>query len=226
MDVAFLITTYNRQESCQRLVDALQGYGDIYVLNDGCDYDIKGAKQSKLREHLGRSGYWRTVNCLFRGRGNHKYYFMLPDDFLPADGMVEKAITLWNSIKDPQKICLNLYADRIGIPCWTGFKQVDKGNVYLRQWVDMCFLCEDKFFTELGELTDTRGNWQTKGSSGVGAMISKRLKRKEFNLYQVKESLVEVQEEHHKSQMYNQNDKNSWSGIRAVTQRTFDTRNK
>jgi len=226
MDIVFLITTYNRQESCQRLVDTLQGYGDVCVLNDGCDYDIVGARQSKLREHLGRSGYWRTVNCLFKGRGRYRYYFMLPDDFLPVEDMVEKAIALWNNISDPKKICLNLYADRINIPCWTGFEQVDKGNVYLRQWVDMCFMCENKFFTELGGLIDTRNNWQTRGSSGVGAMISRRLYRKGFNLYQVKESLVKIQEEHHKSQMHNRDDKNSWSGIRARTKRTTDTRNK
>ena len=226
MDIAFLITTYNRQESCQKLVDALQGYGDIYVLSDGSDYDIKGAKQSKLREHLGRSGYWRTVNCLFKGRGNHKYYFMLPDDFLICGLQIVEAINIWEGIKDPKKICLNLYADRIGIPCWTGFEQVDKGDVYLRQWVDMCFMCEDKFFTELGELTETRGNWQRRGSSGVGAMISRRLKRRELNLYQVKESLVDVQEEHHKSQMHNQYEKSSRSSQYPRTQRITDTRNR
>ena len=100
MEVAFLITTCNRQQSCQRLVDALQGYGDIYVLNDGCDYDINGAIQSKLSTRLGKKGYWRTINYLYRGRGRHKYYFQLPDDFLPVDDMVEKAIAVWKDIKD------------------------------------------------------------------------------------------------------------------------------
>ena len=223
MDIGFLITTCNRQENCQKLVDILKEYGTVYVLNDGCDYDIAGANQTKLREHLGRAGYWRTVNCLFSGRGTHKYYFMLPDDFLPVPGMVEKAIAVWNTIQNKKKICLNLYADRVGKSCWTNFKSIEFDTYWKTQWVDMCFMCEDKFFLELGTLTEPRSNWNSRGSSGVGAMISKRLFRRGFNLYQVKESLVVPQIEHTQSQMHNDSNRNS---VPARPRRTFDTRRK
>jgi len=227
MDVVFLITTCNREESCQRLVDALQDQGRIYVLNDGCDYDISGAYQTKLRMRLGKRGYWRTINCLYKGRGNAKYYFQLPDDFLPVPDMVNKAIEIWESIDDNKKVCLNLYADRIGKPCWTGVMPTEFDNYRKTQWVDMCFMCEEKFFTTLGTLPTIDLGWgiNSKKSSGVGAYISKFLNKKGYGLYQVKESLVIPQDEHFlASQMLYSNDTNSWNSNSARTHTTFDTR--
>lgn len=226
MDIGFLITTCNREKSCQMLVDKLRDYGDIYVLNDGCDYDIKGANQTKLRVRFGKRGYWRVVNCLFQGKGSHRYYFMLPDDFLPAEGMVEKAIAIWEAIDDNKKICLNLYSDRIGETCWTNFKPQDKGDVWKTQWVDMCFLCEESFFTHLGQIAEIRLNWDIgkQKSSGVGAYISKKLNRIGLSLYQVKESLVIPQEEHGTSQMHSK--EGSRPRISTNSKNITDTRHK
>ena len=203
MDIVFLINTYNRQESCQKLVDALQGQGDIVVVNDGCGYVINDCKQHFLDQHNGKAYYWITVNTLFALRGIHKYYFMLPDDFLPTENMVEDAINIWNNINDPQKICLNLFADRIGCSCWTNFMPIDRGNCWHTQWVDMCFMCESKFFdiAKINEVPYPRASRRNMGS-GVGAMISRQLNKRGFHLYQVKESLVIPQPEHYKSQMY------------------------
>jgi hypothetical protein len=204
MDIVFLITTYNRQESCQRLVDALQGQGDILVVNDGCDYVINGCRQHFLSQHNGKTYYWMTVYTLFALRGQYKYYFMLPDDFMPQPDLVETALRLWAEINDPQKICLNLFADRIGVSCWTNFIQKDMGDVWLSQWVDMCFLCEERFFGMVN-MREVRSSFAGSKalSSGVGAMISRHLYRKGLNLYQVKESLVIPQPEHSISQMHN-----------------------
>lgn len=202
MDVAFLITTHNRQESCQRLVDSLQGQGEIIVLNDGCDYDISGATQTKREIHFGKRGYWCTVNQLFGMRGKHQYYFMLPDDFLPADNMVERAIEIWKQLDKP--ICLNLYADRIGQKCWTGVPPKDMGIVWKTQWVDMCFMSKEGFFARLGKIPPINLNWTAKPnlSSGVGAYISRELHKHKYNLYMVKESLVIPQPEHQISQIH------------------------
>lgn len=203
MDIVFLINTYNRQESCQRLVDALQGQGDIVVLNDGCDYIINGCEQYFLPQHNGKPYYWKTVSTLFSFRGRHKYYFMLPDDFLPKDNMVEDAIRLWWGINDPTKICLNLFADRIGCSCWTNFSPRDRGDVWLTQWVDMCFLAEDKFFNNAPVRNMSYWPASRRGiGSGVGAGISRQLHKKGFHLFQVKESLVIPQAEHGISQMH------------------------
>jgi glycosyltransferase involved in cell wall biosynthesis len=204
MSVAFLITTYNRQESCQRLVDALQGQGEIVVLNDGCGYRINGCTQVFQPSHYGKQRYWMTVNNLFHHRPKADYYFMLPDDFLPKEDMVIEAINIWQGIQDPQKICLNLATDRMGCACWTKFEPQDMGNVWLTQWVDMCFLCEERFFTTIHHINEIRMNWNSGRvkSSGVGSQISRRLYSIGYNLYQVKESLVVMQPEHYMSQMH------------------------
>lgn len=203
MDVVFLISTHNRQRSCQALVDSLQGLGDIVVLNDGCDYIISGAEQYFLTQHNGKARYWDTVRTLFSLRGKHKYYFILPDDFLIRDSQIAKAIALWENIKDPLKICLNLYSDRIGLPCWTTFKPIDLGEYYQTGWMDMCILCEDKFF-DLVKIRKAnpvycRGEIR---SSGVGSQISRFFHKRGYHFYQVKESLVDIQPEHYSSQMH------------------------
>ncbi len=204
MNVGFLITTHNRQESCQRLVDALQGQGSIYVLNDGCDYNISGATvQIKRTYHFGKRGYWATVNQLFEMRGIHEYYFMLPDDFLPVDDMVSRAIDLWIHVNDPKCVCINLYPDRVGKRCWTDFIPIDKGDLWLTQWVDMCFICQEEFFAKLGRISPIKFDWRKhpKASSGVGSHISRELYNHGCHLYMVKESLVIPQKEHQISQM-------------------------
>jgi len=221
MDVAFLITTYNRQKACQKVVSSLWGKGDIYVLNDGCSYTIFGAEQIKRRHNFGKQGYWKTVNQLFNLRGNHKYYIMLPDDWMPLEDMVEKAIDLWEGIIDNKKICLSLlYPGGIGRTNWTKFPAIDAGRVYKTQWVDMCFICEEKFFRELGVLPRIIAGL----SSGVGKYISHKFNRDGYNLYQVKEELFIQQEEHNRSQM--NNGKNNRTGIRPLTQRILNTRNQ
>jgi hypothetical protein len=220
MDIGFLITTYNRKESCQRLVDALQGLGDIVVLGDCVDYTIMGCQFHNLSSHYGKAKYWLTVRILWSLRGNHRYYFMLPDDFLPIEGFTETAIRLWDSIEDPRKVCLNLYADRIGRKCWTRLLPVDKGNVWKTGWVDMCFMAEAVFFDLISLRNAPIGN-----SSGVGAQISKDLVRKEYSLYQAKESLVYPQPEHSNSQMHNEKENISRNSVHTPKgKRTYDTR--
>jgi len=227
--VCFLVTTYNRQESCQRLVDALQGQGDIVVLNDGCDYVINGCRQYFLNQHNGKTYYWMTVKTLFAYRGTHKYYFMLPDDFLPTGNMVEDAINIWNSIEDEKKICLNLFADRIGSSCWTNFTPIDRGDVWQTQWVDMCFMCDNTFFNivRIKEINYKTAS-QRGMSSGVGAMISRQLHRHGYNLYQVKESLVIPQDVHAESQMHNKSNVVGYEHNKRARDRrqriVFDTR--
>jgi hypothetical protein len=200
MDIVFLITTYNRQESCQKLVDSLQGLGDIVVVNDGCDYTISGCQQIFLSSHMGKTGYFMVVNILWRNRGQHKYYIMLPDDFMPHPDIISESLRLWAEIQDPQKICLNLFTDRIGVPCWTRFMPVDKGNVWQTGWVDMCFICEDKFFQIVPRIDlPIRHRYR---SSGVGCFISTKLFKHGYHMYQVKESLVIIQEAHCTSKMH------------------------
>lgn len=203
IDVAFLITTYGRQESCQRLVDSLQGLGDIVVMSDGAGYNIEGCRMYE-QPHRGREGYWHTVSHLWSKRETHRYYIMLPDDFKVVPSFLSESLRLWSEIRDAKKICLNLHADRIGIPCWTNFKPQDMGEVYLTQWVDMCFLAENRFFEVLEPVFYQHRNYRVKRSwksSGIGGFISRTLHRSGYHLYQVKKSLAEITEEHWNSQM-------------------------
>ena len=201
-DICFLITTYNRKEYCQRLVDSLQGLGEVVVALDGTDYSISGALNLNPKKHLGKAGYWKLINMLFRHRIQSKYYFILPDDFAISESQIKEAINTWDRIKDTRKMCLNLLTNRIGVACWTLFKPIDKGSVWQTGWVDMCFICEDKFFAVLGDIPDLHRHPKARGSSGVGAYISRYLKRKGFNMYQVKEELATPTEAHLTSQMH------------------------
>ena len=220
-DIVFLITTYGRQASCQRLVDSLQGLGDIVVVGDGCGYNIARCRNINLPIHGGRIMYWDTVRVLFSHRGKHQYYFMLPDDCLPVPGMVEKAIDTWQKIKDPNKACLNLHTDRVGVACWTGILPKDKGFVYRTGWVDMCFLAEETFFRSI----ELKPNCPKVGGSGVGAQISRQLVRKRLFMYQVKESLVIMQDL--PSQMHDKNNETKdyrRACERPDQKRIYDTR--
>lgn len=229
IDVVFLINTYNRQESCQRLVDSLQGQGRIIVLNDGCDYVINGCEQNFLTQHNGKMYYWLTVKKLFSLRGSHQYYIMLPDDFLPVENMVERAVGVWLSIGDLRKATLNLYTDRLGQSCWTAFKAIDFGDYYQTQWVDMCFLCRESFFG-LINLQPVSPSLIIKpnASSGVGAMISRQINRRKWCMYQVKEGLVIPQKEHHISQMRNDENNRQLSALSTNRRKriVFNTRKR
>lgn len=205
MSICFLIPTYNRQQSCQLIVNSLQGQGDIFVLNDGSDYTINRCNFFSNPYHQGKQGYYRTINTLFSLPTKiYSYYFILPDDHLPADDMVSKAISTWEGINDSAKLCLNILSDRIGKPCWTNFLPIEYYTVYKTQWVDMCFLTIPFFFSNLGSIPKPNIDWNNypNMSSGVGRYISVKLNKHNFSLYQVKESLVSPLPDHLHSQMH------------------------
>lgn len=218
MKICFLITTFNRQQSCQELVDALYGLGDIYVLNDGSNYEIKRCnfyshsvkklikdKWIEVPFNFGKPGYWQTVNQLWSLPAHaYDYYFMIPDDFMPYEDFLEQTINIWKSIKDPRKICINTYRDLVPrSTCWTNFTPVEYGNYRMTQWIDMCFMAESRFFKEVGKIPRINFNWQQEPlkSSGVGAWISKRLHRTGWHIYQTTESMFLAKEEHNTSQL-------------------------
>lgn len=206
MRICFLITTCGRKESCQSLVDSLQGLGDIFVLHDGKDYNIERCNFFFQNIHLVKPGYWRTVNNLWSlPRKDYDYYFMIPDDFIPVKGFVEKTIEIRKSIPDKKKICINTYRDIVKRPiCWTHFEPEEFGAYRKIQWVDMCFMCEKKFFEVTGKIPEIRYNWDRDPlkSSGVGSYISQRLHRLHYSMYQTSESMFKITECHNESQMH------------------------
>lgn len=209
MDVGILIATCNRYESCQKIVDSLQGKADIYILNDGDDYVIYNVTKYYTQSKFGKMGYADTVNRLFSMRGNHKYYLMIPDDWMPSDNMVERSVELWEGINDKRKICLNVLCPGTkGNINWTNFAAITVGEVFKTQWADMCFICEDSFFNAVGIIPRLNRSIVNK-SSGVGAYISRRLHRNSYGMYMVKEELFTPMKEHLKSEMHVTNSTNS-----------------
>jgi glycosyltransferase involved in cell wall biosynthesis len=189
--ICFLVTTYNRPDSCRELVLELSRHGDVYVVNDGStlEYNLEISKYPVYiikQAHNGKVRYWDTVNKLFAFPvKTYDYYFMIPDDFIPVDGFVQKAIESFRGI------CLTTYTSeaRGGKECWTHKKVIDCGDVWLTGWTDMCFVCKKKFFDELGVIPPVVCDWgkDPKLSSGVGAYISRYLWGLE--IYQIKKSL-------------------------------------
>ncbi len=209
MDVGVLMTTCDRYKSCQRIVDSLQGKADIYILNDGDDYVIYNVTKYYSQSKFGKMGYADTVNRLFSMRNKHKYYLMIPDDWMPLDNMIERAVELWDGINDRRKMCLNILCPGTeGNMNWTNFPAKDVGTVYQTQWVDMCFICGDLFFNAVGTIPRLNRSGSNK-SSGVGAYISRKLHNNRYSMYMVKEKLFTPMDEHFKSQMHVNNSTNS-----------------
>lgn len=207
MNVCFLITTCNRKEGCQSLVNALQGLGDIFVLNDGSNYEIKNCNYFSNIKRLGKEFYWHTVNCLWTlPEKKYDYYFMIPDDFYPVKNFVEKSIKIWESIKDEKKICMNLFRDKIPrAKCWTNTLPVEYDTYRKIQWVDMCFMCEEQFFKAVGEIPKVNFNWRANPhrSTGVGSYISIKLHRAHYSLYQTRDTMFYTTIYHEESQLDN-----------------------
>lgn len=200
-----IINTYNRPRQLNALLDDIFEQCpecNVTVLNDGSaeNYKINHDINFITVGHHGKEKYWQLVNRGFQVAKNsdHKYFIYLPDDVRLIDGFFDKAVALYESIKDQSKICLTLRRPKGRDENWTGFKPVCFTNVRLIQWVDMLFIAEKKFFEalyyKLNKIPRSRWANNPKLGSGVGKQISKRLLRSGYNMYQVNSSLVKTPE--------------------------------
>ena len=201
----FLITTYNRPRSVKLIYDKVKQWGNVYVINDGGD---NPGIPCIWKAHGGKAGYYDTVTSLWNIPKYHRYdyYFMIQDDMLPVDDMPDKAINLFESIPDPNKVCLNLYADKLRWlkPCWTGIPGVDMGEYLKTGWTDMLFMANRRFFEMMDFCIPNPNRDYEKNpelGSGTGSVISKTIISKGGGMYQVKKSLVTPLEEAYTSEM-------------------------
>lgn len=193
--IAILITTCNRAALLNKVIDELKqeqgSYNlEFFIIDDG----VAGN---------GKKLYWKTINSLWEQIRNKSfdYYIQLPDDLELNKNFIYKSIAAWEKIEDTKKICLNLFFDghRVGKTCWTNFWPQLKsynGTRYLRtQWMDMTYICERKFFEELGyslyPVHPSRWLYNPQLSSGVGQQISTRLHNSGWHLYQITENEAE-----------------------------------
>lgn len=196
--VTVLITTYNRPNKVFNLTKSLkQMYPCTIIVVDDCTREKVDTTYIdvyvKQPYNRGKKGYWRTVNRLFRLglREDTDYYIMLPDDADIDDNFINNAVSQWEKLNDEKKICLNLLKDHRK-HCWTNFKRKSKGNYWLSQWVDMCFISDKRFLAETGIIRVSPNRWNNNKllGSGVGQFISQKLYNKGWNMYQVKKTLV------------------------------------
>lgn len=212
--VSVIINTYKRHAMLERLLSeiALCSLGyivDVFVQDDGGDLppiDVAMPENVKLsirrhRYNKGKAGYWQLVNYAFsRLRlAKYDYVVMLPDDVTLAKDFFTQAISKWERIADPKKICLSLLLDkgREGKRCWTNEQPrvvlFGEQKYWKTQWNDLCFIAGPKFISALGgriKNIPASASSQNGKSSGVGKQVTARLNAKGFSLYHVTETLV------------------------------------
>lgn len=216
-NINLLITTFNRPEMLSNLLEQIAEQKPrktvIQIHNDGSTanyFDVINKFKSKLEiryffhEHYGKKRYWALINKVFKRRAKARYYIMLPDDDILKDNFFNSVINKWEGITDPDKICLmpSINEERKWENSWTGVIPEKIGKVWNSGFVDMRFIAEDRFFTELGELGGiTHKRWikDPKASSGVGSQISRELHKKGLKMYISEEDLT--YQVPHKSEM-------------------------
>ena len=197
MKILVNITTYKRPKELQSLVDQLKNYDvDIIIWDDDPQAErLENINHNTFPVHYGKKLLWQKFKQIFEvcQYKKYDYYFFLPDDVVLNNNFISEAINTWKSIDDDKKICLSLLVDqRIKKANWTGIDPIDKGNVILTQWNDLCFLCEKKFFQsfKLTEIELTRWQKNPLLGSGVGSQISWKLLDLGFNMYNIKNKII------------------------------------
>jgi hypothetical protein len=211
--ILFIINTYKRSESLLRLLNQIIEQSADYSIQLLIIEDLSNENYEKCRilladssleftwlkttKHYSKAGYWQIIDKIYHEAENIEfdYLFHLPDDVGLCDDFISKAISRFDSIIDPRKICLNLLRE-IGRsnPGWTNHTEKKLGEVINTGWVDMCFVATDRYLKVLKHTimpVDKVWSNDPAKSSGVGMQISRRLTSKGYNIYQVKKSLVE-----------------------------------
>lgn len=203
-DFCIIITSYNRLRMLKALLSDINKYKFnilVTVFDDGSvpEYNLQefDIKYIKYYTNNGKKGYWKLFNDTFEycKHVEAKYFIYLPDDITLVDDFLNRATKIFNGIKGKNKL-LNILLDnqRIKKHNWTGFDTIEYDNYYLTQWCDLCFIAKKNFFEALDYKINPilEGRWAVNPnkSSGVGEQISLRLKKLEFNMYHVKETMV------------------------------------
>jgi len=187
------ITSYNRKEMLVNLINQLYGF-DIIVWDDNSNFDMSGNFIfHKFDINHGKKLAWVKFQKIFKLMPKeYDYYIFLPDDSVLIDNFVNKAVELWNGIQDNNKICLSFSTkERISKSCFTAKEPIDKGNVVLTQWNDLCFISGREFIDKvvIDPVDPKRWDENENLSSGVGSKIS-HFFYKYYNLYHAKEEMV------------------------------------
>jgi len=191
-----VITSYKRLGLLHNLLKSIKN-NNISIYDDRSDFVIERENIDfiKLKKHYGKKYCWEKYRFIFSHiKKDYDYYIFLPDDVELCDYFVNKAIDLYESINDDDKICLSFSnPERIKKPCFTFLEPVDLGNVYKTGWNDLMFICDNRFFKEVEIEEIPLSRWEDGNEllgSGVGSQISWQLYKKGLNMYHAKEEMV------------------------------------
>ncbi len=212
VDIYIAITTYDRQEDLQLLLDDISretANKNVHIhVYDDCspmDYsversDIKYDITRYSRNH-GKPGYWSIMNDVFRDAEtwNFKYFFFLQDDCRLKEGFFELAIQEFNEIEDPQKATLCTFTPQsvYDRTMWSTMKAKDVtyGNrKYIKSnYVDCIFMCPKETLKLMEFKIDVVPKTRFANkiiSSGVGQQLTTRLMRLRKTMYCAWSSLI------------------------------------
>jgi hypothetical protein len=188
-----IVTTYNRPEYYDQLVNALRSTRvNIHAWNDGSDlpYPRHDFVEVHNRGHHGKDAYGALVGHAFRHAATQPWdrLLMVPDDVIPRPDLIPRCESSWNAIIDPFKILLNPLVDGRGhIRQWGSTYPVKVAGMWLTGWNDLCFYTDERIRPHLR----ARFHAPPDGcmGSGVGSQWSRRVR--EFgNLWQTDATLL------------------------------------
>lgn len=210
--ILFLINAYNRPVELLRLLSQIAEIKDIYrleilIFEDHSDTNYEKCKQLLVNRHIkhewfrsemhcGKLNYWQIIHAAYQNLKSKTFDYLIhmPDDIELVNNFMDKAISVWESISDPRKVCLNLLREiNRNNPGWTQVQAHEYSTATNTGWVDMCYLATPRYFNILRyeiHAIDPQWSGNPERSSGVGMQISRRLVCAGMHLYQVKNSLV------------------------------------
>jgi hypothetical protein len=195
MKVLINITSYNRLEMLNNLIEQVKDY-NYAIWDDNSDFE-QLENMCRFEKNYGKKEAWIKWNKIFQINKklyckDFDYFIFLPDDVVLCDNFVEKAVKLWEGIKDEKKICMSFTnPERLKVPCFTAYEPEDLGNVVKTQWNDMMFICGKEFINTVvvDPIKESRWDKNPNLSSGVGSKIS-HLYYGRRNMYHAKEEMA------------------------------------
>lgn len=210
-DIAIIIYTYDRYQILVNLLNSIQkNLPDdlkvkVYIFDDCSpqkqiyhseDYDYE-IQYHRFPKNNGRFKFYELFRFIFKfmKKRKFKYFFFLNDDEEFVDDGINKAISLWHSIKDPKKIAMNIRYDRKPFSKWVPKTPVDYNqDLWKAYWIDTSFMCQYNFIKMFNFDIDKKDFFRIvktqKYSSGVGRYLSVKVDENKLNLYLVKSSIM------------------------------------
>ncbi len=208
-DIYIAITTYNRPEDFQALLDDIshetRGKNiHIHVYDDASPSHYtsqSGYDLTRYQYNHGKKRYWSIMNDVFRDAEmwNFKYFFFLQDDCRLVEGFFELAIQEFSEIEDKNKATLCTFTPESVYErtMWSTKKAMDvtygKRQFIQSNYVDCIFMCPRETLRILNFKVDPVPASRFTSelvSSGVGQQLTNRLMRAHRTLYCAWSSLI------------------------------------